>query len=546
MWAVHNGLIATFGPSDTAEISNLLTGCGVSNSGDRGQGAPVAHCNWSDDYTEWLARNQRVDGSWAGYSVWTDPIATAFSIAILGAAHTPIGPYRCPMAGNFWASSPNEWPRAVLTLGGRLYTRDDLVAILNGAVLSGIPHAARANLISELIAAKLNIAAGSDPAPAAGAIARTDALLAGPNARRSFSQIADDAGLLHAYNAGSLTSGCTSADSGSSPEAAATTSHTGTQMSATTTSGITRVTQPSAAKTRSRTRKGVTALGISSDGASLATGSTDKKFRVWGTGTGLQSVVLSGSLGVPTGLSFSPDGSTLATISRDSVVRLWDVVRGTDNANLTGHEHAIASVAVSPNGRTLASAGEDTRVILWDLTTRKLTKIIWGPKDFVNSVSFHPNGQTLAIAGDDARVLISDVQTGKTLFTLLGHSGPINTLSFSPDGTALASAGQDTVIHLWDPAKGQQRQALSGHSAPVRSLSFSPDGQLLASGGEDAQIFLWNVATGAISARLSSTAATNVLRFDPKGRFLAAATESGQVMLWNVKTGKLLLTITVP
>jgi WD40 repeat protein len=549
MWAVHNGLALTIGLRDSTQIANFSTSCGASG----------ARCGWAEDYAEWLVRNQRPDGTWEGYAYWTDPISTALDIAILGGAHVPLGPYSCPLSKSFWANTPADWPVTSLTVGGHRYSMQELLALLSDANASDLSH----DLVGDLIAAKLNVIRGSDPIPVAGAIARGDAtlrLLKGTHGEQvsslsgRASTLPEDRDLLKAYNAGSLTSACSttgSPTSGSWPDESAVSTQHGagitTKGSVAALSASIRATHPSAAKgVRSRLRKGVTALSASPDGNSLATGSTDKNFRIWSTTTGLQSVVLSGSVGLPTSVVFTPGGSTVATVSRDSVVRIWDSSHGNAIATLNGHEQAIDAIAVSADGKTLATAGEDTRIMLWDLSSNKLRKVIWGPTNFVNALSFSPLGQTLAIGGEDSRVLVSDATTGKVLFTLLGHSAAVNAVAFSPNGTVLASGGQDTVIHLWDPVKGVQRQALSGHTAPVRTVVFSPDGQQLASGGEDSQVLIWNTATGALTRTLTSTGSVNVLVFDPTGRFLASASDTGQVTIWSTRTWRPLLTITVP
>lgn len=83
MWSIYKGLETNIGITDTATITNLRPGdCG----GDRG-----TDCNWWQDYNEWLVSNQRTDGSWAGADYWTDPLATAFYLPILGGTVIPDG-----------------------------------------------------------------------------------------------------------------------------------------------------------------------------------------------------------------------------------------------------------------------------------------------------------------------------------------------------------------------------------------------------------------------------------------------------------------------
>ncbi|MCZ7542533.1 MAG: hypothetical protein M5R40_02865 [Anaerolineae bacterium] len=85
-----------------------------------------------------------------------------------------VGGGECPLSQGFWKNHPAVWPVDALTLGGAVYSQAELLTILH------TPAQGDASIILayQLIAAKLNIAAGSDPTPVADLIAQADALLA--------------------------------------------------------------------------------------------------------------------------------------------------------------------------------------------------------------------------------------------------------------------------------------------------------------------------------------------------------------------------------
>jgi hypothetical protein len=100
-----------------------------------------------------------------------------------------------------------------LVLGSQTYTKAELLNILNTPVGGD----ASLNLAHQLIAAKLNIAAGSDPTPVSSTIADADSLLSTfsgklPYHVASSSNIGQlmvsDANTLDTYNNGHLTSNC--------------------------------------------------------------------------------------------------------------------------------------------------------------------------------------------------------------------------------------------------------------------------------------------------------------------------------------------------
>jgi WD40 repeat protein len=569
MLAVYMGLEANLGRYDTSHITNVRTDCGATANGLPGDPSGSIPCSWSEDYNQWLVENQKADGSWGGYSYWTDPLAAAFYVNILGATQIPVATYKCPLGQDVWKNTPNAWAAASLRLGGQTYTKEHLLGVLGTSIASGAPADASQTLAEELTAAKLNIAWGSYQLPIAGVIMHADRLLDGFDGRLPYyvapSSLAGQkmtgyAAELRAYNSGSRTRGCITAGRlpvTSTPELTRPTARvqdtTALSASARTSSAVPLVAtaqevQPAVnlAKLRPRVRRGVTSVSVNPDGTALAGASTDNRIRLWSAVTGQQLLVLAGSRGLPTGLAFG-GGGRLISVARDSVVRVWDVPSGTELAALDGHAHAITAVAASPDGKFLASAGEESRILLWDAASRKLSRILFGPTNFVNALTFSPDSRLLASGAEDARVLLFDIVAGKHLYSLRGHSGPIDAVAFSPDGTLLASAGQDTVIHLWNPVNGRQLRVLRGHSAPIRTISFSPDGQVMASAGEDTRIMLWNTVTGAVDKILSgSTGVINSLAFAPRAPLLASASEAGDITIWNVITGAKQRTIIVP
>lgn len=84
---------------------------------------------------------------------------------------------KCPRTQGFWKNHPSAWPVTSLVLGGTLYTQTQLLAILSAA------SAGDASLIlaKQLIAAKLDISSGANPAQVSTTIATADALLTGCN-----------------------------------------------------------------------------------------------------------------------------------------------------------------------------------------------------------------------------------------------------------------------------------------------------------------------------------------------------------------------------
>jgi len=113
----------------------------------------------------------------------------------------------------YWKNHPNAWPVTTLTLGSQTYSQTELLAILNTPVHGD----ASIILAHQLIAAKLNIAAGSDPTPISSTIAHADSLLSGFSGKLPYNvapssnigqMMVSDASTLDNYNNGHLTPNC--------------------------------------------------------------------------------------------------------------------------------------------------------------------------------------------------------------------------------------------------------------------------------------------------------------------------------------------------
>jgi hypothetical protein len=121
--------------------------------------------------------------------------------------------FTCPLSQGFWKNHTGAWPVISLVLGSQTYTQAALSALF------ATPPRGDASVIlaDQLIAAKLNLANDSDPAPINATIAAADALLSGfagklpYNVRTSSATgqaMVNHASTLDNYNNGQLTPGC--------------------------------------------------------------------------------------------------------------------------------------------------------------------------------------------------------------------------------------------------------------------------------------------------------------------------------------------------
>src|SRR5207302_10516228 len=82
---------------------------------------------------------------------------------------------------------------------------------------------------------------------------------------------------------------------------------------------------------------------------------------------------LTGHSRAVTSIAFSSDGAILASGSSDKTVKLWAVATGKSTLTLRGHSDGILIVVFGATGKTLASASLDNTVKFWDVITGKNT-----------------------------------------------------------------------------------------------------------------------------------------------------------------------------
>jgi len=82
----------------------------------------------------------------------------------------------CPETLPFWRDNPDSWPVDTLALGSQSYDKTELLDLVNTPSRAN-PTDLSLVLAQQLIAARLSIANGSDPAPIASALEQADTLL---------------------------------------------------------------------------------------------------------------------------------------------------------------------------------------------------------------------------------------------------------------------------------------------------------------------------------------------------------------------------------
>ncbi len=267
---------------------------------------------------------------------------------------------------------------------------------------------------------------------------------------------------------------------------------------------------------------------------------------LWDVNSGTQKKIIQTDNFVLPFLVFNPDGNFIASYV-DKAIHIWDVYTGKEKKRFKGHKSTVTTVAFSPDNRTLVSASYDDTLRFWDVDTGKEKKKIAEYGTFFRDVSLSADAQTLMSLGPGSNTIrLWNSNTGQHEKNFIGHKKYVSDAVLSPDGRRLASSSfLKNSIHLWDVNTGKHSK-LKGPRRHVSGVAFSRDGETLASWGSSGKrkdvIQFYDADTGRIQRTLQLTdqddfSGSEDLYFDKKmfagiGKFF-----NPNLFVWNMVTG---------
>lgn len=302
----------------------------------------------------------------------------------------------------------------------------------------------------------------------------------------------------------------------------------------------------------------VRALAFSPNGRWLASGSNDRKVRLWDLATSKRRCEWRPKSWAVAGLAFSPDNIHIAAIcqkcngsSRSCCTAFLCRTIGGEIEELAcpdGERLSSYRPQFSPDGNMLAVLHAD--VTLYDMMNGQLSHI--RPKGRITSMVFTPDGSQLVLGMQDGDLQVWHVRTKKKKRTLCCHDSFVTSLAISQDGQLLASASSahleqielehtDSTIRILDFKSGTQLRRFTGTWDATMDLAFIPGNQLISfhDPGDQSAVYFWSAEKkeGAVWNPASPASAFAV---DQKGTQLAFGRPGGEINfldLENVRRG---------
>ena len=257
-------------------------------------------------------------------------------------------------------------------------------------------------------------------------------------------------------------------------------------------------------------------VDLNKNATKAATGAADFSAKIWNAVSGEVELTLAHNHIVKS-VNFSQDSKRLATGSNDKKLRIFDLDKGNNSEAIVvfeGHTSGIKQVLLSENDQKLLSLSEDRTLRMWDTRTGSEVK----KTDFtspIGGMELSRDGETVTVAHGHSVTFCDAKSFDKQNEVKVPCQ--VYTASLLKENKVFVCGGEDLKLYKYDYETGQEigrssintsakhtfyiylvifAESFKGHFGPVHCVRFSPDGELYASGSEDGTLRLWQTEVG--------------------------------------------------
>ncbi|GJJ76741.1 autophagy-related protein 16-1 [Entomortierella parvispora] len=247
----------------------------------------------------------------------------------------------------------------------------------------------------------------------------------------------------------------------------------------------------------------VNTVSLSNGGTMFATGSSDKKIKIWDIKTGSLKSTLTGCLQSVMCVSFNATDELLLGASNDNAARLWHLGTGRPRHTLTGHIGKVFSARFNPDSTKVVSGSHDRTIKVWDLQKGYCIRTMFTFASVNDVCLLDFDGSTIASGHLDNNLRFWDARSGNCVKEVTGiHLGQITSVCPSTDGNQVLTNSRDNTLRIIDVRTHETLSVLhaDGYKTGTNwsKACFSPDGQYVVSGSADGTLYYWSTRDGTV------------------------------------------------
>lgn len=251
----------------------------------------------------------------------------------------------------------------------------------------------------------------------------------------------------------------------------------------------------------------VESLTYSRDGAYFATGSWDRKARLYRVDSLKNYSFLrefSMHQAAITCIDISNDNKYIAIGSKDFTFSVFEVATGKLRFISRDHTNAVSQLFFDPSSSFLITASMDGTARVYrvqDFEQAKPNSLVLKYSSKINGAQLSPSKGKFLLACDDAKVVELNIK-GAVSASYIGHQARVACLDVSHNNQLLASGSDDKTIRIWDVKTRQTRYVLEGHGWNITSVHFSKDDRYLISSCNNGEVKIWDLQNGKETAHI--------------------------------------------
>ncbi|MCE7974035.1 MAG: hypothetical protein DYG92_06875 [Leptolyngbya sp. PLA1] len=274
---------------------------------------------------------------------------------------------------------------------------------------------------------------------------------------------------------------------------------------------------------------GVTAFGLSSDGASLALWKRGGELMIVNTADGAVTQTLKDDAADPAScIAFSDSRDLLAIGTAGGLLKIMNRATGEIVRRWTTEPGNLIGLDFSDDGSMVAAGHRSRFIQVMRVSDGELIGTFRSELAASRYVAISPDGRHL-MGSDMGATCIWNIRDGSLTRQIVMHRGGSAEAAWTRDGTGLVSTGRDGMLRMWEPTSVPGTRDFEGHTSWVFGAVTSPTDQTLVSAGGEGVVRFWRRDGTSLGELKVSTARIRILLFTPDGSRLFAGSADGRV-----------------